>query len=89
MTDKPPKLAYLARWDAIDAMNLAQHMVIRMKMAHQEGKLVGFVAVLITEDPTEEGRLYESCYSQQAPEISLWAARKLELDIMKEQGLLP
>jgi hypothetical protein len=74
-------------WNALDAAGLAQQITAHIKYAREQGYTVGLAAVLIIEDPKETGRVYTPVYSEQQPEVSLWAARTLEHHILKAQGM--
>lgn len=87
MTDND-KVAEFVPWNSLDAAGLAQQLLAHIKYAQQNGQTANIVAVLITEDPADPGKVYTPLYSAQSPEFALWAARVLERCILRGQGVL-
>lgn len=74
-------------WNSCEAPALIQQLQAHLNYALEQGMRVGLVAVLVTEDPADPGKVYQALYSKQMPEVSLWAATVLHREILKGQGL--
>lgn len=73
-------------WNSSDASAVVAQLAAHIKFAKEQGHCVGLVAVLITENPAEPGKVYTPVYSTLMPEISMWAAQALQRQILKGQG---
>lgn len=75
-------------WNSVSAHSLTQQLQAHIEYCLAEGYQVGLVAVLIVEDPKDPGRVYTPLYSEQTPEVSMFAAEILRHHILKAQGFL-
>lgn len=85
---KRNNVVQLVNWNGTEGLALIQQLTKRVTDALEQGKIVGVAAVLILEqpdDPDGSGRTYEACYTMQSPEVTLFAAKKLELSVLQTQ----
>lgn len=72
----------LVRWDSADTAAVVSQIVERIEQYTRQGKTVGIVACIVSSDEDGTGKLYEPAFSRMPIECALWAARRIEREVV-------
>ncbi len=81
------KLLDFVRWDDTDPIAVIDQLRARVREEIREGRKVGFAAVLVRIDPTDNNPIYSPCHSVMPAEVVAFCGYQLVKRGVEDQAI--